>query len=375
VIGPTVASNDNAPGCGLLSKFSYTTQPLVGALHEIQAGCASNAACSGTAAYTLSGPEGGSYSFSASNTLSATTNTVNFDVALFAGQTITLGTCGLTGAEGTGDTVLRLFDDSNAQVAVNDDSCDLRSNLSFTAPRAGVFQIRAGCFSTNSCSGTVAYTLSATGSLPFSASNTNSAMQNTANFNISLLAGQTITLGTCGAPGASGSGDTYVRLFDATNHEVTSNDDAANCGLLSNLSFTAPIDSVLQVRAGCFSTTACSGVVGYLLSRNDGTSQYSYSANGTNSGTANTFDQPLALRAGQTIKFGTCGLNFANGTGDTLLRLSGPDSEVAAFNDDACGLLSNGSFTVPPGGDGAYTIRGGCFGNGACTGTVAFTVE
>jgi V8-like Glu-specific endopeptidase len=375
VIGPTVASNDDAPGCGALSKFTYTTQPLVGGLHEIQAGCFSTTSCSGTVAYTLSGPEGGSYSFSASNTASATTNTVNFDVALSAGQTITLGTCGVTGAEGTGDTVLRLFDASSAQVAANDDSCDLRSNLSFTAPRAGVFQIRAGCFSSNSCSGTVAYTLSATGSLPFSASNTNSAMQNTANFDISLLAGQTITLGTCGAPGASGTGDTYIRLFDATNHQVASNDDAANCGLLSNLSFTAPIDSVLQVRAGCFSGAACSGVVGYVLSRNDGGSQYSYSGSGTSGATVNTIDQTLVLRAGQTLKFGTCGLNFASGTGDTLLRLSGPDSEVAAFNDDACGLLSNGSFTVPPGADGAYAIRGGCFGNGACTGTVAFTVE
>ena len=374
VVGPTVASNDDAPGCGALSKFSYTTQPLVGGLHEIQAGCFSSTSCSGTVAYTLSGPEGGSYSFSASNTASATTNTVNFDVSLSAGQTITLGTCGVIGAEGTGDTVLRLFD-ANVQVAVNDDSCGLQSNLSFTAPHAGVFQIRAGCFSSNGCSGTVAYTLGATGSLPFSASNTSSATQNTANFNISLLAGQTITLGTCGAPNASGSGDTYLRLFDATNHEVANNDDSANCGLLSNLSFTAPIDSVLQVRAGCFSGGACSGVVGYVLSGNDGTSQYSYTASGTSSATVNSIDQTLMLRAGQTLRFGTCGLNFANGTGDTFLRLSGPDSEVAALNDDACGLLSNGSFTVPTGADGAYAIRGGCFGNGNCTGTVVFTVD
>jgi len=64
-------------------------------------------------------------------------------------------------------------------------------------------------------------------------------MQNTTNFSIPLAAGQTITLGTCGVPGGSGFGDTILRLFNASNAEAASNDDAPGCGLLSNLTFTA----------------------------------------------------------------------------------------------------------------------------------------
>jgi hypothetical protein len=31
--------------------------------------------------------------------------------------------------------------------------------MSFTATQSGVYQIRAGCYSSNSCSGTVAYSI------------------------------------------------------------------------------------------------------------------------------------------------------------------------------------------------------------------------
>jgi len=383
--GATVTLSDDAPGCGGLSRLTFTSPPLVGGVHEIQAGCFASGSCSGTVAYTVTGPQGGSYSFTAANTTSATVNTVNLDVALSAGQTITLGSCGLVGAEGTGDTVLRLFNASNVQVAADDDAqgCGVLSNLSFTAPQAGVFQLRAGCFSNSSCSGTVAYSITSGGAISYSAVNTNSATQNTANFNISLEVGQTITLGTCGVPGGSGSGDTFLRLFDASNLNVASGDDAPpSCGLLSNLSFTAPQAGVFQLRAGCFSNTACNGTVAYTLSHNDGSGSYAYSASSTNSATVNTGDQPLVLKVGQTIKLGTCGLPGSGGTGDTFLRLLGPDSESAAFNDDVlpfdvavCARLSNTAFTVPAGGAGAYLIRGGCFANGSCTGTVAFTVE
>jgi hypothetical protein len=45
-------------------------------------------------------------------------------------------------------------------VASNDDACSgTGSNLSFTATTAGTYQIRAGCYSSNSCSGTAAWTI------------------------------------------------------------------------------------------------------------------------------------------------------------------------------------------------------------------------
>lgn len=375
--GAVVSVSDDACG-SLLSELSFTAPPLVGGLYELQAGCFSTNACSGTVAYTVTGPQGGSYSFAATNTTSATVNTVDLGITLSAGQTISLGTCGVLGAEGTGDTVVRLFDPANNNVATSDDGpgCGLLSQLSFTAPQFGTYAIRAGCFSAGTCSGTVAYSVTGGGAVGYAATNTNSALQNTANLDILLAAGQTITLGTCGVPGSSGTGDTYLRLFDAANNNVAASDDGPGCGLLSQLSFTAPTAGIYELRAGCFSAGACNGTVAYTLTSNDGAGAFSYSAANTASATINTFDQPLALQAGQTIQFATCGLTGSTGTGDTFLRLYGPDSELATFSDDACGgLLSQASFTVPAGSDGAYLIRAGCFGGNTCTGAVPFTVE
>jgi hypothetical protein len=65
----------------------------------------------------------------------------------------------VAGASGSGDTYLRLYGVSATQVAVNDDSCNLLSYLTYTATQSGTYQIRAGCYSSGSCSGTVAYTI------------------------------------------------------------------------------------------------------------------------------------------------------------------------------------------------------------------------
>lgn len=104
-------------------------------------------------------PAGSSFSYSATNTNSAQQNTTNASVYLTAGQTLKVGTCTVAGASGTGDTYLRLYGVSATQVAYNDDNCGVLSYLSYTATTSGTYQIRAGCYSTGSCSGTVAYTI------------------------------------------------------------------------------------------------------------------------------------------------------------------------------------------------------------------------
>ena len=100
------------------------------------------------------------FTFNATNTNSAQQNTTNVSVTLAAGQTLSFGTCTLPQATGTGDTYLRLYNTAtNTQVAANDDSCSLLSYVSFTAPAAGTYQMRVGCYSSGSCSGTVAYSI------------------------------------------------------------------------------------------------------------------------------------------------------------------------------------------------------------------------
>jgi hypothetical protein len=207
-------------------------------------------------------PLAAAFSYSTSFTNSATVNTADFYFTLSAGTTITLGTCGVNGASGSGDTYLRFFDPSGVQVAVNDDACGALSNFSYTVPVSGTYLLRAGCFGNTACSGTVGYAINAV-VLTYSTSFTNSATVNTANVYFNLSAGTTITLGTCGVSGASGSGDTYLRFYNPSGLQVAFNDDA--CGLLSNFSYTVPVSGTYMLAAGCFGSGACSGTVATVL--------------------------------------------------------------------------------------------------------------
>ncbi|NVJ21282.1 MULTISPECIES: trypsin-like peptidase domain-containing protein [Myxococcus] len=108
---------------------------------------------------TTNPPPTTTFAFTATNTANATVNTTDKTVTLAAGQTLQFGTCTLPGASGSGDTYLRLTNSAGTSVASNDDSCSLLSFVSYTAPTAGTYTMRAGCYSSNSCSGTVAYTI------------------------------------------------------------------------------------------------------------------------------------------------------------------------------------------------------------------------
>jgi hypothetical protein len=102
------------------------------------------------------------------------------------------------------------------------------------------------------------------GSFFYTASNTSSATANTHNQSIFLFAGQVFTAGTCGVPGAGGSGDTYLRINNPNGQEMARNDDAgSDCGLLSNISVVIPATGSYTIRAGCFSSGSCSGTVAY----------------------------------------------------------------------------------------------------------------
>lgn len=90
--------------------------------------------------------------------------------------------------------------------------------------------------------------------------------------------------------------------------------------------------------------------------------------------------QQYAVSPGQTITATTCGDSVpgASGSGDTLLRLLDPSgTQVASDGKGAgkCRLLSTLTYLVPPGGSGLYTVRAGCVGAAACSGTVVVQVK
>ncbi|MFP2964427.1 trypsin-like serine peptidase, partial [Myxococcus sp. 1LA] len=157
---------------------------------------------------------------------------------------------------------------STTPLSLNAGVSVIGSSITFTAPHTGDYVINAGCFGNQACSGSVAWTVvggsvSTQGSFNFSASNTNSVMQNTVNQDVTIAAGQLITVATCGMAGASHTGDTYLRLFDGAT-QVAANDDACG-GMGSRLTYVAPSATTLQIRAGCYSNAACSGTVAYTI--------------------------------------------------------------------------------------------------------------
>ena len=97
----------------------------------------------------------------------------------------------------------------------------------------------------------------------FEGRDTSNARRNGRSAVLMLQAGQVLHAGTCGLPGASGEGDTYLRLYDAQGNEVAANDDS--CGGLSFVSYAVPADAggPYQLRVGCFGETPCRGTVAY----------------------------------------------------------------------------------------------------------------
>ena len=97
--------------------------------------------------------------------------------------------------------------------------------------------------------------------------NTNNALQNFEGFTIPVVAGQKLTLGTCGLQGAVANGDTVLRLYPPTGSaEVAFSDDGCNeedsgNRFGSNISIIVASTGDYKVRAGCYENTSCSGTV------------------------------------------------------------------------------------------------------------------
>lgn len=95
--------------------------------------------------------------FNTTNTASASVDTRNHWVFAKAGQVIEASTCSSNGGTASGDTYLRLLSNEAVLLTQNDDirpgeTCSL---IKYTATTAGLHELRAGCYSSNSCSGKV----------------------------------------------------------------------------------------------------------------------------------------------------------------------------------------------------------------------------
>lgn len=260
LVGPSglVAQNNSADCGGAQIDYSAT----VAGTYVVHAGCTGSQACSGVVNWTFPAA-GRSFEYSASNTVNATQNTTDRVIELNAGDVLIAGTCGVEGAQFSGNTYLRLLNPAGNGIAFNNDACNgLGSQLVFHAEESGTFLLRAGCNGIDFCQGTVAWTINAAtaaNSYEYVAQNTNNAMQNTVDRVLSLSAGQVLTIGTCGIDGTYDSGDTYLRLWSGAT-QLAWNDNACG-GLGSQIVYHAEEAMSVTVRAGCRGTSGCGGPV------------------------------------------------------------------------------------------------------------------
>lgn len=216
-------------------------------------------------------------------------------------------------------------------------------------------------------------TLATSGKYSYSASDTDSAQQNTVNRSISLIAGQKITIGTCGLTGATFTGDTYLRLIGPSVLEAASNDDACG-GAGSHFTYVATANSSYQIRSGCYGSSACTGTVVWTLLGTGGDTpgggSYDYATTNTNSAQQNTIDRSITVAAGQLVSVKICN----NITGDPYLRINNPNGTQLAYNDDGCSV-HGAQYTWTAATSGAYVIRAGCYSASTCNATVTWTIE
>ncbi len=184
-------------------------------------------------------------------------------------------------------------------------------------------------------------------------------------------------IGTCVLNEATYTGDTYLRLYNGTGVEVSSNDDWCN-GLGSKISYTPTVTGMYTIRAGCFSSGVCSGTVSIARRK----ALVSFSVSNTNNASINTFNKQYYFNGGEVVRVSTCAYNSygATASGDTYLRLfkqnAGVYSEVAANDTElgsSCGTAAEIVYSIPS--PGYYQFRAGCATNTACSGTVAVYVE
>jgi hypothetical protein len=102
--------------------------------------------------------------------------------------------------------------------------------------------------------------------------------------------GVTIQAGTCGVPGESYTGDTYLHLVDAATGQVLAiNDDACGVGVRgSSVVYTVPFERNVTVSASCWNGGTCNGWVSVLADDN---------ANGVLNDVVAAFDAVPAARS------------------------------------------------------------------------------
>lgn len=352
---------------------------------------------------------------------------------IFRGQTLDVGTVGLTGASLLQGRAMLWLQDAAGNVVASNQGYQNTWNayITYTATASGTYTLYEGIpnFSARSPTGTQGYdTVTATPAWALTAlprpvvspppppsiqynqcaqfSSSSRLMTNLAGGSVfancaaNLNAGQVLQFGTAQLPGAQYSGSVFLWLRNSAGAVLTS-----GSGTGAPLVYTIPADGHYIMSEGCTSLHyACSGTLSWAVigtvtlsppppmvasppprtttTTKTSTTSGSTSGSGSMSGPGTCAPYSAALGttmrcnvyagAGSTLTVGTTGVAGAACTGDTKLWLVNPAGTTVANNDDSGSTrCSRIQYQVPT--SGTYVILEGCYSSTSCTGTVAYT--
>jgi hypothetical protein len=144
-------------GTGVVLVHSAPTRTQVAAPVDDLTGPCDGGGCPANVSSVI-----GRYGPTAGSTNDGTVGYAAYPIGAFqAGTSVRVGTCGMAGAEFTGNTILRLFiAGTTTQVALNDDNCAGRgSQINYVVPRDVQLELHAGCSGASvGCGGAIALT-------------------------------------------------------------------------------------------------------------------------------------------------------------------------------------------------------------------------
>lgn len=131
---------------------------------------------------------------------------------------------------------------------------------------------------------------------------------------------------------------------------------------------------IMMMGLGCAITAmSVNSMAGQALAEQAGDPQVEFNLRDTNSAMdpSRVVSVSIRKRIGETLTAGTCNMPFSNFTGDTYIRVYGPNGSEVASNDDNCGGLGSYLSHVAE-TSGTYRIVIGCFGSTACSGVLSY---
>ncbi|MEJ8801261.1 MBG domain-containing protein [Pontibacter sp. H249] len=248
-----------------------------------------------------------------------------------AGKSYRFSFCSYLGGSSTGDPTLKITDTSGNELAANDNAVGLASEVNWICKTTGYYRVvHENKDLTTGTARVLAYDMA---SLYPSTSNYTARGASGSMYRFYAEAGKNYRFSLCSYLGGSSSGDSELKLYNASGVEIASNDDAV--GLTAEVNWICTTTGYYFVQQ-----QGKEGTTGANVERTiayDMPNLYPSGSNYTARGASGSIYKFYA-EAGKNYRFSHCSYLGGASTGDSELKLYNSTGTVIASNDDAVGL-------------------------------------